>query len=721
MALEDFFTWGSGGRKMTPDQLAAERQALAVMQAREGDTSPVAHWSQGLGRVVNALAGNYRESKADKAEAAGIAQGQAAMDPVLAALMGGGSGGGYTAGGGASGGTWTPAPPPPSATATPGMEGGLGFGASVPAMPAPSAGGLSFGAQPMTPQQMIIAGAEARGLDPIDVATAISYETGGKFDPLISGPTTQWGTHRGLIQFGEPQALQYGADFSSPEAAMKSQLDPETGAVWNYLDGVGVQPGMGLDNIYSAINAGAPGRFNASDANNGGAPGTVADKVAGMGGHRQKASEFLGGTWTPNPDAGGGNPVTMSTSGQPAAPQGDILGLLMAAQADPWARKQYGPVIDALMGSELSTRAQAQDPMYQLGLQKAQMEVDAMRNPAAPKPIEVGGVLLDPNTFQPIFDSRTTAAPAPIEVNGQLIDPRTGAVIGDYRTADAPDPFAGTKLIGDSLVAPDGQGGFAPVYTPPAAPGYVTLTPAEVASRGLPPGAYQRGPDDKIYEIGGGGVNVTVGGEPGLGKLSTDYGYVLDANGKPVIDQATGLPKAAPVPGSPAAIEAAKLVTAGDIKGGNKETATDVITNAAKYAREADKSRMVGGWAGEIAAKNPGSQNAEVYRQVSALRANASAENIAAMRASSPTGAALGGVSDRDIQLLADKSGALNPASPNFARDLDDYERTVLRLVHGKEAGDRIFEATREGEDKPEPSPLSVKRRRWNPEKGAFE
>ena len=413
MALEDFFTWGSGGRKMTPEQLAAERQALAVMQAREGDTSPVAHWSQGLGRVVNALAGNYRESKADKAEAAGIAQGQAAMAPVLAALMGGGSGGGYTAGGGASGGTWTPAPPPPSATATPGMDGGLGFGASVPAMPAPSAGGLSFGAQPMTPQQMIIAGAEARGLDPIDVATAISYETGGKFDPLISGPTTQWGTHRGLIQFGEPQAKQYGADFSSPEAAMASQLDPETGAVWNYLDSTGVVPGMGLDNIYSAINAGAPGRFNASDANNGGAPGTVAQKVAGMGDHRQKAAEFLGGTWTPNPDAGGGNPVTMSTSGQPAAPQGDILGLLMAAQADPWARKQYGPVIDALMGSELSTRSQAQDPMYQLGLQKAQMEVDAMRNPAAPKPIEVGGVLLDPNTFQPIFDSRAADVPEP--------------------------------------------------------------------------------------------------------------------------------------------------------------------------------------------------------------------------------------------------------------------------------------------------------------------
>ena len=657
MALEDFFTWGSGGRKMTPEQLAAERQALAVMQAREGDTSPVAHWSQGLGRVVNALAGNYRESKADKAEAAGIAQGRAAMDPVLAALMGSASGAGY-AGGGTSGGTWTPNAPPPSATATPGMEGGLGFGASVPAVPVEGTGGLSFGAQPMTPQQMIIAGAEARGLDPIDVATAISYETGGKFDPLISGPTTQWGTHRGLIQFGEPQAQQYGADFSSPEAAMASQLDPETGAVWNYLDSTGVQPGMGLDNIYSAINAGAPGRFNASDANNGGAPGTVADKVAGMGDHRQNAAAFLGGTWTPSADAG--MQTTMSTQGQPAA-QGDIISLLMAAQADPWARKQYGPVIDALMGSELSTRAQAQDPMYQLGLQKAQMEVDAMRNPAAP---------------------------ALIAINSQLVDPMTGQVVGDYRTPDVVSPQSSIAKLQSDLNA-----------------GLITQEQYDLGAEKL-----------------GNQVSVTVGGGPELGKLSTDYGYIMDpATGMPVIDPETGLPKAAPVPGSPAAIEAEKLGQKVVLTDANKATATEVITNAAKYAREADKARMVGGWAGELAAKNPGSQNAEVYRQVAALQANASAENIAAMRAASPSGAALGGVSDRDIQLLADKSGALNPASPNFARDLDDYERTVLRLVHGKEAGDRIFEATREGEDKPEPSPLSVKRRRWNPEKGAFE
>ncbi|GGE36376.1 hypothetical protein GCM10007276_12320 [Agaricicola taiwanensis] len=133
--------------------------------------------------------------------------------------------------------------------------------------------------------------AQSRGLDPLDMATAISYETGGTFDPTKAGPTTQYGRHRGFIQFGEPQAKQYGVDWSNP---VDSQLGAN-GAIGRYLDATGVKPGMGLLDIYSAINAGRVGRYNASDANNGGAPGTVADKVnQQMAGHRQKAARLLG-------------------------------------------------------------------------------------------------------------------------------------------------------------------------------------------------------------------------------------------------------------------------------------------------------------------------------------------------------------------------------------------------------------------------------------------
>lgn len=142
--------------------------------------------------------------------------------------------------------------------------------------------------------KLIIETAEAAGADPLDLATALSYESAGTFDPMIKGPVTQWGQHQGLIQFGETQARQHGVDFSSPEAALRSQLGANGGIV-KYLRASGFKPGMsGLD-LYSTINAGAPGRYKASDANNGGAPGSVADKWNNqMNDHRKKAAALLG-------------------------------------------------------------------------------------------------------------------------------------------------------------------------------------------------------------------------------------------------------------------------------------------------------------------------------------------------------------------------------------------------------------------------------------------
>lgn len=153
----------------------------------------------------------------------------------------------------------------------------------------------------------IIATAQKLGIDPLHLATAISYETGGTLDPWKRGPTTQWGTHRGLIQWGEPQARQYGV---GPDTSITDQLT----AVGRYLTDRGVKPGMGLLDVYSAINAGRVGLYDRSDANNGGAPGSVRDKVNNqMGGHRLKAAALLGAldddiqarAYAPEPDRSG--------------------------------------------------------------------------------------------------------------------------------------------------------------------------------------------------------------------------------------------------------------------------------------------------------------------------------------------------------------------------------------------------------------------------------
>ncbi len=131
------------------------------------------------------------------------------------------------------------------------------------------------------------------GVNPLDLATIISYETAGTFNPTKKGPVTpQWGQHRGLIQFGVPQAKRHGVDWKNP---IKSQLGKD-GAIVSYMRAAGVKKGMSLLNMYAAVNAGSPYKIHASDANNGGAPGSVLDKVNNqMAGHRAKAQQLLGG------------------------------------------------------------------------------------------------------------------------------------------------------------------------------------------------------------------------------------------------------------------------------------------------------------------------------------------------------------------------------------------------------------------------------------------
>lgn len=235
---------------------------------------------------------------------------------------------------------------------------------------------------------------------------------------------------------------------------------------------------------------------------------------------------------------------------------------------------------------------------------------------------------------------------------------------------------------------------------PQPEPGFTVLSAEDVAALGLPEGAYQVGPDNKVYEIGGNGTNVSIdlGGGPKLGSLSTDYGYKLDPEtGQPVIDPETGLPTAAAVPGSPAALEAAALADKAAMTDERKDTATDTITDAAAIARDLATQGGATGVMGIIQGVNPESGAAELRRQTEVLTSVATIENLNQMRQSSPTGGALGNVTEGEGRMLAAAAGSLDPnASPEqYRRALDNYERTLLRIVHGREEGDRIFSETR--------------------------
>jgi hypothetical protein len=173
---------------------------------------------------------------------------------------------------------------------------------------------------------------------------------------------------------------------------------------------------------------------------------------------------------------------------------------------------------------------------------------------------------------------------------------------------------------------------------------------------------------------------IKAGVAPNLGPIPS--GWRLGADGQTL----------EPIPGGPADPTRKDV-----IKAGQKDVATETVVSAAAAARKAAAGRPIGPYfQAEIAKWFQTSDAAETQRQVNVLKAQASIENITQMRNASPTGAAMGPPSDKDMQILADKAGALDPASPNFDTAVDDYERMLLKTIHGPAEGERIYQSTRE-------------------------
>jgi len=217
---------------------------------------------------------------------------------------------------------------------------------------------------------------------------------------------------------------------------------------------------------------------------------------------------------------------------------------------------------------------------------------------------------------------------------------------------------------------------------------YRQVSGQEAQSMGLDPSkVYNIGPDNKISSIGGGvNVNVNTGTEYG----PIPKGYALrdaqDGSGKEMYV----------VPGGPSDKAA--------LQADQRTVETNTIVSAAEDARNAAGDRAFGGVGQGIVQNMPWTDSAEVARKVDVLKAQASVGNLNQMRQSSPTGGALGNVTERELKLLQDKSGALDPSSPNFMDDLNDYELTLLQTIHGAEAGLQIYNSTRSGVATPKAS-----------------
>lgn len=472
--MAEAFTWGSGGEKLSP---ADRRRRIADAMMKAGmDYSPVQHWTQGLNRVAQAMIGGYEARQADDEEKAG----RAAVTGLMPELFGNRT-------------------------------------AATPAAPSMASGG-----EPRTmnmPADMktgIADAAGALGISPVDLATVISYETGGTFDPTQAGPRTKWGQHRGLIQFGEPQAKQYGVDWSNPAA---SQLGAN-GAIVAYMRDRGVKPGMGLMDIYSTVNAGAPGLYDRSDAHAGGAPGTVADKVNNqMAGHRAKAQAMFRQAQADLP-APGASPVAMET-GQPGfavpqAPAADALPIMQEGGALPnfdpatgrWLGPSNPPALAAAPAPQLEQQPAAEDPVQPLppvfqseGVSQPWMNTAVMPPPPEPQaPVPQSAPLPPPRPANLAMPQADLPAPGAAPAIGMTtpplparpeIDPNSpDGGMRAFQAAEAANA-PGNASIFDRIAA--AMGGGAPQAAAPSSPGVARVAAAAPAPVPATPAAASPG------------------------------------------------------------------------------------------------------------------------------------------------------------------------------------------------------------------------------------
>jgi hypothetical protein len=189
---------------------------------------------------------------------------------------------------------------------------------------------------------------------------------------------------------------------------------------------------------------------------------------------------------------------------------------------------------------------------------------------------------------------------------------------------------------------------------------------------------------DALQRAFAGGTTVNVGGDgfPGLGKLATDYGYVVDpTTGAPVIDPQTGLPTAAPIPGSATAreLEQAAATAVEQEEGRGELTARAgnvVLEDIGRIQRILNESDLpVAGFGGSLLRNVPGTSAYDVSALSQTIRANIGFDRLQQMREASPTGGALGSVSDIELATLQSVLGNLDQAQSQ-----EQFESNLSRL-----------------------------------------
>lgn len=180
-----------------------------------------------------------------------------------------------------------------------------------------------------------------------------------------------------------------------------------------------------------------------------------------------------------------------------------------------------------------------------------------------------------------------------------------------------------------------------------------------------------------------------VGDDNSMGTVPPGYAVIDDPtteSGKRMV----------PIEGSPAAAEAAAAAADAEIRtavgSSNQSFQADVAKRAIGKAFDLMEPDVwgpdaAGPWS-SIASMNPASAAAQLRKRLTTLEASISFDSLQAMREASPTGGALGSVSEGELALLKNSMGTIDPTleKGELAQELALIGERYTTLVYGSDA-----------------------------------
>jgi hypothetical protein len=202
------------------------------------------------------------------------------------------------------------------------------------------------------------------------------------------------------------------------------------------------------------------------------------------------------------------------------------------------------------------------------------------------------------------------------------------------------------------------------------------------------------------------GTTVNIGGEGQFGPI---------APGMQLVKLADGTFRMDPIPGSPEDIKRKKELAAETEAAKQKEESAldksvlvlDEIQRSIELASDPDS--FTTGFFGQMFQKLGGTRANDLRGLLDTIKANIGFDQLNAMRAASPTGGALGNVTEREIEFLQAVRGSVDQSmsKEQLVENLKRLQYEYTKVVHGKKIADSKFKKSESDEESGTPKQKS--------------